>query len=91
MAHVRTASSEAKRKTNVRFNRRGVVGHGFEKSSWSETGKVECDDGEGPGSPANLEISLRLFRSTAAMLATNEQHSYFVSVAQCSSFDEVLV
>ena len=34
-------------------------------------------------------MTLPVFRSTADMLPTNEQHPYFVSVAQCSSFDEV--
>ena len=37
------------------------------------------------------QITWPVFRSTAAMLATNEQHWYLVSVAQCSSFDEVLI
>ncbi len=31
------------------------------------------------------QITLPVFRSTAAMLPTNEQHGYLVSVAQCSS------
>jgi len=34
-----------------------------------------------------VQITLPAFRSMAFMLAANEQH--FVSVAQCSSFDEV--
>jgi len=55
---ARTARSEPKRKTNVRFNRRGAVGHSLENGSWPEAGEVECDDGVGPGSPANLDISL---------------------------------
>jgi hypothetical protein len=31
-------------KTEIRFDRRGVVGHCFEKSPWLKASKVECDD-----------------------------------------------
>ena len=51
-------SLEAIRKAKIRFDRRGVVGHRFEKGPWLKAGKIECDDGMRHGRPPNLEISL---------------------------------
>ena len=53
-----SCSLEAICKAEIRFDRRGVVGHRFEKSPWLKAGKVECDDCMLYGRPSNLEISL---------------------------------
>jgi hypothetical protein len=45
-------------KTGIRFDRRSVVGHRFEKSPWLKAGTVECDDCMRHGRPPNLEITL---------------------------------
>src|ERR1700691_3280421 len=53
-----SCSLEAISETDIRFDRRGVVGHRFEKSPCLKTGKVECDDCMRHRGPPNLEIPL---------------------------------
>jgi hypothetical protein len=49
---------EAICKTDVPFDRRGVVSHRVEEGFWFKAGEIECNDRVTHRSPPNLKISL---------------------------------
>jgi hypothetical protein len=74
---VHRLSLEAIRKTDIRGDGRGVVGHAVEKSPWLKTCKVECNDNLSRGSPPNFKISL--VAEIAGMAGTGWINQYSAS------------